>query len=512
MTFTSTTTGVCTITGGGALTFVTAGTCTIDADQAGNSTFLVAPTVSRSFSVVAVAPGAPVIGVATAGDAQASVAFSAPAFNGGAAITGYTATSNPGGITGAGAASPITVSGLTNGTAYTFTVTATNSAGTGPASTASNSVTPKASQTITFANPGAQNFGTTPTLSATATSGLTVTFTSTTTGVCTITSGGALTFVTAGACTIDADQAGNSTFLVAPTVSRSFSVVAVAPGAPVIGIATPGNAQAIVAFSAPASDGGSPITSYTVTCNPGAISGTGPASPVTVTGLTNGTSYLCSVTATNAVSTGPASAQANVIPVMTSYTGPSAAGTGNITASFTGGGPACTYTLSQFIPLTGNPASPPAGSAPAGVTFSEGLFEFTLAGCTPGSTITMTITYPTAFGAGTQYWKYGPTSSNTTPHWYVLPASVVGNVVTFSITDGADGDDDLDSTNGTIVDQGGPGGGGAGSGIGVPTLGEWALWLLMLLLGLTGVHKQRAMRAVRVARSRRDRDWSPRDN
>ena len=125
------------------------------------------PQVPRSFTVNAVVPGAPTIGTATAGDTQATVAFSAPAFTGGATITGYTAISNPGGITGTGAGSPITVAGLTNGTAYTFTVTATNSAGTGPASAASNSVTPKGSQTITFANPGAQSFGTSPTLTAT---------------------------------------------------------------------------------------------------------------------------------------------------------------------------------------------------------------------------------------------------------------------------------------------------------------------------------------------------------
>ncbi len=168
------------ITSGGALTFVTAGTCTIDADQAGNSSYLPAPTVTQSFSVIAVVPGAPTAATATAGDTEASVTFSAPNFGGGAAITGYTVTSSPGGLTGASAGSPVTVTGLTNGVSYTFTVTATNSAGTGSASAASNAVTPRATQTITFANPGAQNFGTSPTLSATSDSGLTPTFTSST--------------------------------------------------------------------------------------------------------------------------------------------------------------------------------------------------------------------------------------------------------------------------------------------------------------------------------------------
>ena len=91
-------------------------------------------------------PNAPTIGTATGGNALATVAFTAPADAGyPASITSYTATSSPGNITGTGASSPVTVSGLTNGTAYTFTVRATNSAGlTGPSSAASNSVTPAA--------------------------------------------------------------------------------------------------------------------------------------------------------------------------------------------------------------------------------------------------------------------------------------------------------------------------------------------------------------------------------
>jgi uncharacterized protein (TIGR02145 family) len=92
-------------------------------------------------------PGAPAIGTAAAGNAQATVAFTAPASNGGFTISAYTATSTPGGKTGTlnqAGGGTITVTGLTNGTAYTFTVTATTVSGTGPASAASNSVIPVA--------------------------------------------------------------------------------------------------------------------------------------------------------------------------------------------------------------------------------------------------------------------------------------------------------------------------------------------------------------------------------
>jgi uncharacterized protein (TIGR02145 family) len=93
-----------------------------------------------------VQPDAPTIGTATAGAGQATINYTAPGSNGGATITSYTATSSPDGITGTvtqATSGTITVLGLTVGTPYTFTVTATNAEGTSLASTASNAVTPK---------------------------------------------------------------------------------------------------------------------------------------------------------------------------------------------------------------------------------------------------------------------------------------------------------------------------------------------------------------------------------
>jgi len=95
--------------------------------------------VTLSFVIL---PGAPGNVTATGGNAQAQVSFSAPSFSAGFPITSYTVTSNPGNISVSGSASPITVTGLTNGTSYSFTVTASNGVNSSPASAASNSVTP----------------------------------------------------------------------------------------------------------------------------------------------------------------------------------------------------------------------------------------------------------------------------------------------------------------------------------------------------------------------------------
>ncbi|WP_455918572.1 putative Ig domain-containing protein [Ensifer canadensis] len=313
VTFTSSSAAVCEVSPGGQLTFHLAGLCSINADQAGDGSHLAAPQVTQTFTVNAVAPDAPTGASATAGVAAATVSFTAPSNTGGATIASYTVTSSPGGFTGTGPSSPITVPGLSNGTSYTFTVTATNSAGPGPASSASNAVTPRSSQTIAFGNPGAQNFGTAPTLTANASSGLPVAFASSTTGVCTVTPGGTLTFQQTGICTIEASQSGDGSYLPAPAVAQSFAVNPIVPGAPTAASATAGDTQAMVSFAAPSSTGGATITGYTVTSNPGGITGTGASSPIAVSGLTNGISYTFTVTATNSAGTGPASTASNAV-------------------------------------------------------------------------------------------------------------------------------------------------------------------------------------------------------
>ena len=271
----------------------------------------------------AVAPGAPTIGTATAtSTTTATVSFTQPAFNGGATITSYTATSSPGNITGTlsqAGSGTITVSGLTTGTAYTFTVTATSAAGTSAASSASNSITTLTVPVNTVA----------PVVSGTATTRQTLSSTTGTwTGTATISfayqwrrAGSNISGATSSTYTlVDADVGSAISCVVTGTNSQGSStgtsnstgaVAGLAPDAPtsVSASAVPNSSTIIVSFTPPANYG-SAITSYTVTSSPGGYTGTGSGSGIGVSVAYN-TSYTFTVTATNGVGTSPASSASN---------------------------------------------------------------------------------------------------------------------------------------------------------------------------------------------------------
>ena len=286
------------------------------------------------------APGAPTGVIAVRGNASATVSWTAPASNGGHLITAYNVTAAPGGRTcSTTGALSCAVSGLTNGTPYTFTVTATNSIGTGPASAPSAAVTPATVPGVptgviaVAANTSASVSWTAPADSGgLAISSYTVTAapggrTCATTGAlsCTVTglaNGTSYTFTVRAANDVGPGPASDPSSAVTPAPG--------VPGAPtgVKGVAK--DASALVSWSAPTDNGGAAITAYAVTSNPGALTcGTSGALSCTVAGLTNGTPYTFTVAATNVAGTGPASAASSPV---TPSAAPPVPATASITA------------------------------------------------------------------------------------------------------------------------------------------------------------------------------------
>ncbi len=387
-------------------------------------------TVALSGNALATAPGAPTIGVATAGNGQATVTFTPPTNTGGVPITGYTVTSSPGNLTATGAGSPITITGLTNGATYTFTVTATNSVPlTGPASAASNAVTPvtlpgapiigtatgaNAQATVSFSPPSSN--GGSAILGYTATSspgGFTASGAASPLAVTGLANGTSYTF------TVTATNAVGT----GPASAASNAVIPVTlPGAPIIGTATAGNTQATVNFSPPTSNGGSVITSYTATSSPGGFTATGAAAPLTVTGLTNGTTYTFTVTATNAVGPGPASAASNAVtpatipgaPIIGTATGANAQATVSFSPPSSNGGSAITsYT---------------ATSSPGGFTATGASSPLTVSGLTNGTSYVFKVAATNAVGTG----PLSAASNAVTPIAGIPSATVTPTTLSFA--------------------------------------------------------------------------------
>ena len=226
VTFTSNTSAVCTTGGsnGATVTIVTAGLCTIAANQAGNASFSAAPEVTQSITINRANQT-----TLSATSTSTSLTVSQTA------TLGSTGGSGTGAVSFASNNANCTVSGttLTAAAAGGCTITATKAADTNynVASSAALAIsTALNAQAISFgANPGPQTYAPSGTFSVSATGGASgnpVSFTSSTSAVCTTggSNGATVTIVTAGLCTIAANQAGNASFSAAPEVTQSITI------------------------------------------------------------------------------------------------------------------------------------------------------------------------------------------------------------------------------------------------------------------------------------------------
>ena len=296
---------------------------------------------------VIAAPSAPTISSVTAGDSGATISV-APGATGGAPAS-YTVTATPGGATCTiiSPATSCSITPLTNGTAYTFSATATNSTGTSGA-TNSSSITPagvpaaptgliavRGNSTATVSLtpvPDGSTGGkaiTAYTVTAHEASGnaagtpCTVIPNATSCTVTGLTNGSAYTFKA---------TATNGVYTSSLSAASSAITPATVPNPPtsLVAVTTSPN-SANITFVAPVNDGGDAVTSYTVTSSPGGFTCTvaAPGTSCAITGsLTNGVAYTFTAIATNSVgNSSPSSGSTAITPI-----GPPAAPS-NVTAT-----------------------------------------------------------------------------------------------------------------------------------------------------------------------------------
>ena len=396
--------------------------------QLGNGSPAFEPTAARPLWAAGsgtTAPGAPAITGAVAGNQQVSLTWSAPGSDGGSSITGYVITPYISGVAQSPVASPgsgttKTVTGLTNGTTYTFKVAATNAVGTGAQSAASSAVTPAATATVPgmptfksygrgdqsvtmswnapFSDGGSPITGyvITPYIGGTAQTPIDVAGTGTNYVVTGLTNGTSYTFRLA---------ARNAIGVGASTVTPFAVTPAGVPVAPSIDSVVAGDAQATLTWTAVGGNGstisGYVITPYKDNVAQTTITSTGTGTSKTVTGLINGASYTFTVSGKNGVGTGAASAKSSPVtpiggppaPVIASAVRGDQQVTLTWTAPANGGG----------SPITGYSITPSiAGVAQSPIASSGTGTSKVITGLTNGTAYTFQVAAVSALGTGAQ--------------------------------------------------------------------------------------------------------------
>ncbi|WP_051237383.1 IPTL-CTERM sorting domain-containing protein [Ottowia thiooxydans] len=490
VTYSSLTTGVCNVSGS-MVAMLTAGTCTVAADQAGDANWAVAARMTQN---IAIQKGANTITF----PAQANQTY---ASNGTFALTPASASSGLAVLYSSSTPAVCSVAGstVTMLTAGTCTVAADQAGDTNwvaAAPVTQNVTIDKGGNTINFPAQADQTYsagGTFPVSpAATAVSGLAVTYSSSSASVCTV-AGGTVSIVGAGICALAADQAGDANWAAAAQVTQNVRILAVTPGAPTNVQATPtAPGQVTVTWTPPANTGGG-ITGYVVTAQPGGSTCTptpATATTCTFTGLTNGQTYTFTVEALNEAgsSTPPTpSNPATPLADSKSFSALTPTGSGTLTGTVTGGGSTCRFEHVRVMAV-GDAATAP----PSSLSLPHGLLDFALAGCDP-TDVTLTLTYPSALPQGVRYWKLNAGAWAPYSNAVAQPGS---STVTLTLRDGGQGDDD-GLVNGRIVD---PGQVGVMSSqlvtpTPVPTLSTWGLAMLGLVLAWLGMGRKYQLRA-----------------
>jgi titin len=290
------------------------------------------PVSSTAVSTPRTTPGAPTaLSVDSLGDGEVSLSWAAPSADGGAVVVDYSVQYSANGgsswSTFSDAVSDttsVTITGLSNGTEYSFRVAAVNSAGTGsysdaetgtprtvPGQPTSLTATPASSEvSLSWSAPdddgGNEITGYFVEYHDGDESWMLVATVSSAEHVVTGLSNG--TEYSFRVSTYN--DAGTG-----PVSSTAVSTPRTTPGAPTVNSLTPGNTTITVAFTAPASNGGSAITSYEYIVGAGSWTAVGStSSPFTITGLTNGVTYSVQLRAVNAAGSGTASSAGSATP------------------------------------------------------------------------------------------------------------------------------------------------------------------------------------------------------